>query len=420
MNEMICLQVKNGKRRKQYSFKKKQIAIGRAKENDLVIENQYISRKHACIFQEKEKYILKPLSSPNQIFINQYPITKDWYLKDGDVIFLSGAAVEIRFSKKRLSNHPLNILFKKVNYKVWFSIVFCSLVLFSLYWFITPQKVNFKKQFITEQLTINTPKQALFMLFQLEDNFFLKAFENKKNTLLTLAKYDFKKRTKAFSQKPDTKILVAINSKYQVESLNFFDLLDIQQKNIQIDYQHPKTVIKEISVIEEASIKDEITLTIQHDRAQNWMEDYVTLTPDTFLLYRFETTNLSPFKKKISKLNTNGRLLSEEIQIVKKDHLYYTYFTAIGDPIYQLKKVLNSSGFVKEIAYKGFNQAIDIRASIIYDKYFSPIHIHFTDGKQKHSFTFEYNYNPDGTWNERIDKYGDEILHKIEITSKAL
>lgn len=70
---------------KTYSFTGKQITVGRLPENDIVIDNLGVSRKHAVIHSWKSGYHLKDLGSKNSTFLNGRQIDSA-ELKDGDVI----------------------------------------------------------------------------------------------------------------------------------------------------------------------------------------------------------------------------------------------------------------------------------------------------------------------------------------------
>ncbi|MCX7624753.1 MAG: FHA domain-containing protein [Candidatus Sumerlaeaceae bacterium] len=61
------------------------ISIGRAKDNDIVIENLSVSRNHARIRRQGNTYVLTDLNSANGTFVNNVRITKTEIL-DGDVI----------------------------------------------------------------------------------------------------------------------------------------------------------------------------------------------------------------------------------------------------------------------------------------------------------------------------------------------
>jgi pSer/pThr/pTyr-binding forkhead associated (FHA) protein len=75
----------------EYNLEKGLIQVGRSKENDIVIDNVAISRKHAQIERQEEKgHVLRDLQSSNGTFLNGAKIgPQDCKLKEGDVIGLA-------------------------------------------------------------------------------------------------------------------------------------------------------------------------------------------------------------------------------------------------------------------------------------------------------------------------------------------
>jgi pSer/pThr/pTyr-binding forkhead associated (FHA) protein len=59
------------------------ISIGRATDNDVVIDSKLASRYHAVIQKIKDDYFLKDLDSPNGTLLNGTTIPKDKYVKLG-------------------------------------------------------------------------------------------------------------------------------------------------------------------------------------------------------------------------------------------------------------------------------------------------------------------------------------------------
>lgn len=77
------------------------LRIGRHEDNDIVLENPYISRYHAEIISEGPRYLIRDLASTSGTFANGERITQR-RLKDGDCIRLGrGRGVEFRFSASR-------------------------------------------------------------------------------------------------------------------------------------------------------------------------------------------------------------------------------------------------------------------------------------------------------------------------------
>ncbi len=66
----------------EYIFDQGNIAIGAMEDNDLVIEDDTVSRYHCRIYQDENSYLLQDLDSTNGTFINRVRI-KEAYLKPG-------------------------------------------------------------------------------------------------------------------------------------------------------------------------------------------------------------------------------------------------------------------------------------------------------------------------------------------------
>jgi len=82
----------------QHSFDLEQpiIHIGRALDNDLIIEDRRVSRYHAQIRQRYNRYLLQDLGSRGGTNVNGFPV-QEIALRPGDVIALAG--VELIFAE---------------------------------------------------------------------------------------------------------------------------------------------------------------------------------------------------------------------------------------------------------------------------------------------------------------------------------
>lgn len=69
------------------------ISIGRAPENNIIIDNKLASRHHALIQKIKDAYFLKDENSTNGTFLNGRRIPSDKYVKlnSGDKITIGNA-----------------------------------------------------------------------------------------------------------------------------------------------------------------------------------------------------------------------------------------------------------------------------------------------------------------------------------------
>lgn len=62
------------------------ISIGRGQENDIVIDDAYVSHHHAVISQVNNLYIIEDLSSVNHTYLNDKMLTQKTALQNGDII----------------------------------------------------------------------------------------------------------------------------------------------------------------------------------------------------------------------------------------------------------------------------------------------------------------------------------------------
>ncbi|MDH3944707.1 MAG: FHA domain-containing protein [Anaerolineae bacterium] len=67
-------------------------SIGRKLENDLVIQDMLVSREHARISYEKQKFMLEDLGSTGGTFVNGKRVEKS-VLNQGDVINIANVAL---------------------------------------------------------------------------------------------------------------------------------------------------------------------------------------------------------------------------------------------------------------------------------------------------------------------------------------
>src|SRR5690606_26210757 len=69
----------------RYRIEKDVVSIGRARDNDIVVENLSVSRAHSRIRFQDGKYILTDLNSANGSFVNGVKVSKT-ELADEDII----------------------------------------------------------------------------------------------------------------------------------------------------------------------------------------------------------------------------------------------------------------------------------------------------------------------------------------------
>jgi hypothetical protein len=68
---------------------KKETALGRQPDNDVVIDDRWISRHHARIVRRGSSYLIEDLNSKNGTFVNGQPLSAPRPLQDGDQIQLA-------------------------------------------------------------------------------------------------------------------------------------------------------------------------------------------------------------------------------------------------------------------------------------------------------------------------------------------
>jgi len=94
----ITLTMRKGpKPGQQFTFIQDTIAIGRRDDNDVVIDDPQISRRHTSLSWEEGTFVLRDLGSANGTFLNATRITEPHALREGDAIGL-GSDVLLSFS----------------------------------------------------------------------------------------------------------------------------------------------------------------------------------------------------------------------------------------------------------------------------------------------------------------------------------
>ena len=93
-----------GRPLKTYPFSGAELSIGRLPENEIVIDNLSVSRKHAVITSRKDGFALRDLGSKNGTLLNDKPVSEA-KLSSGDVITIG--KYEILFQIPTLeASHP--------------------------------------------------------------------------------------------------------------------------------------------------------------------------------------------------------------------------------------------------------------------------------------------------------------------------
>jgi len=82
-----CKIVVGGPHPQEHAFEKGEIRIGAMDDNDVVIQDDTVSRYHCKILQEDNAYVLLDLGSTNGTFINRVRI-REGFLKPGCTVHL--------------------------------------------------------------------------------------------------------------------------------------------------------------------------------------------------------------------------------------------------------------------------------------------------------------------------------------------
>jgi predicted component of type VI protein secretion system len=82
----ILLMMEGRRPGQRYFVDRPEFVIGRDEQCDLVIADRQVSRRHALIRLEDDRYLLEDLGSKNGTFVNGQEISEPWILKDADEI----------------------------------------------------------------------------------------------------------------------------------------------------------------------------------------------------------------------------------------------------------------------------------------------------------------------------------------------
>jgi predicted component of type VI protein secretion system len=80
---------------KEYTFTKEVIVVGRSLTNDLVIEDNTISRHHFKIYRQNDNFFIEDLNSTNGTYLNGTRV-KNSVLKNGDSISISYYTIDVK------------------------------------------------------------------------------------------------------------------------------------------------------------------------------------------------------------------------------------------------------------------------------------------------------------------------------------
>lgn len=85
----LLLRIEAGEIKKRWSLAAPVTTIGRWQDNDLIIDDRWVSRHHACVRREGDQYLIEDLGSKNGTLVNGRRIGEPTTLVDGDEIQVS-------------------------------------------------------------------------------------------------------------------------------------------------------------------------------------------------------------------------------------------------------------------------------------------------------------------------------------------
>lgn len=74
-----------------------ELTLGRGADNDIVIEESFVSHHHAVIFERGSQYVLEDLGSRNHTYLNGEELAGKAYLKPGDLVTIG--LVTLKFER---------------------------------------------------------------------------------------------------------------------------------------------------------------------------------------------------------------------------------------------------------------------------------------------------------------------------------
>lgn len=74
-----------------------ELSIGRSPDNDIVLDDSFVSHHHVLIYQRENAYIAEDLGSRNHTYLNDGQLIGRAYLRAGDVLRIG--AVSLRFER---------------------------------------------------------------------------------------------------------------------------------------------------------------------------------------------------------------------------------------------------------------------------------------------------------------------------------
>ena len=84
------------------------VTLGRRSDNDIVVDESTVSRRHALILETPQGYVIRDLSTPNGTYVNSERVgDSEVPLNHGDRIRLAGSSIMFVFRQEGPSTVPM-------------------------------------------------------------------------------------------------------------------------------------------------------------------------------------------------------------------------------------------------------------------------------------------------------------------------
>lgn len=70
------------------------VTLGRGADNDIVLDDSFVSQHHAIILRRRNLYAIEDTASANHTYVNDEAVTGRRYLQDGDVVRIGRVRME--------------------------------------------------------------------------------------------------------------------------------------------------------------------------------------------------------------------------------------------------------------------------------------------------------------------------------------
>lgn len=85
----LVLHGKESEQQRHWTLDTPMLTLGRDDDNDIVLPDRKVSRRHAVIRVERGRWVFEDQDSRNGTFINGHQLREPWFLSDGEVIHVA-------------------------------------------------------------------------------------------------------------------------------------------------------------------------------------------------------------------------------------------------------------------------------------------------------------------------------------------